>query len=46
MLYYKVNQKIKPNFHYTRDITQKRVTSGGADLGGFAPGQHRSEETS
>ena len=33
-------------FHYTRDITPKRVTSGGIHLRGLAPGQHSSEETS
>ena len=31
---------------YTRRITPKRVTSGGAHLRGLAPGQHSSEETS
>ena len=38
--------KIKSNFHYTRRITPKRVTSCGAHLRGLAPGQHSSEETS
>ena len=37
------NQK---NFHYTRGITPKRVTSGGVHLHGLAPGLHGSEETS
>ena len=36
----------KSNLQYTRDITPKRVTSGGAHLSGLAPGQHSSEETS
>ena len=35
----------KPNLHYTRGITPKRVTSGGVRLRGLAPGQHSSEET-
>ena len=39
-------QKIKSNVHYTRGITPKRVTSGGAHLCGLAPGLHSSEETS
>ena len=34
------------NLHYTRGITPKRVTSGGAHLRGLAPGLHSSEETS
>ena len=34
------------NLHYTRGIMPKRVTSGGAQLRGLAPGQHSSEETS
>ena len=38
-----VNQK-KSNLHYTRRITPKRVTSGGAHLRGLAPGLHSSEE--
>ena len=38
--------KSKSNLHYTRRITPKRVTSGGAHLRGLAPGQHSSEETS
>ena len=33
------------NLHYTRDITPKRVTSGGVHLRGLAPEQHSSEET-
>ena len=37
---------IKSNLHYTRGITPKRVTSGGAHLRSLAPGQHSSEETS
>ena len=36
----------KSNLHYTRGITPKRVTSGGAHLRGLAPGLHNSEETS
>ena len=36
----------KSNLHYTRGITPKRVTSGGAHLCGLAPGLHSSEETS
>ena len=39
-------KKIRSNLHYTRRITPKRVTSGGAHLCGLAPGQHSSEETS
>ena len=39
-------KKSKSNLHYTRGITPKRVTSGGAHLRGLAPGQHSSEETS
>ena len=35
----------KSNLHYTRGITPKRKTSGGAHLRGLAPGQHSSEET-
>ena len=38
--------KSKSNLHYTRGITPKRVTSGGAHLRGLAPGLHSSEETS
>ena len=43
------NQVIKKstsNLHYTRRITPKRVTSGGAHLRGLAPRLHSSEETS
>ena len=36
----------KSNFHYTRRITPKRVTSCGAHLRGLAPGQQSSEESS
>ena len=36
----------KLNLHYTRDITTKRLTSGGSHLRGLAPGQHRAEEIS
>ena len=36
----------KSNLHYTRGITPKRVTIGGAHLRGLAPGQHSSERTS
>ena len=32
--------------HYTRHITPKRVTSGGAHLRGAALGPHSSEQTS
>ena len=35
----------KLKLHYTRGITSKRVTSGGAQIGGLALGQHNSEET-
>ena len=31
------------NLHYTRAITPKRVTSGGAHLRGLAPGLHSFE---
>ena len=34
------------NFHYTRGIAPKRVTSGGAHLCGLAPEQSSSEKTS
>ena len=37
---------IKSNLRYTRGITPKRVTSGGAHLRGAAPGLHSSEQTS
>ena len=37
--------KMRSNLHYTRDITPKRVTSGGAHLRGLAPGgQHNFAE--
>ena len=36
----------KSNLHYTRGITLKRATSGGAHFRSLAPGQHCSEETS
>ena len=36
----------KSNLDYTRGMTPKRVTSGGAHLRGSVPGQHSSEETS
>ena len=39
------DQKIKSNLHYTRGITQKRVTSGGARLRGLAPAQQRNVAT-
>ena len=39
-------QKSKINLRYTRGITPKRVTSGGAYLHAVVPGQHSSEETS
>ena len=34
------------NLHYTRGITPKRVTKGGAHLCGLARGQHSYEKTS
>ena len=34
-------RKWKFNLHYTRDITLKRVKSGGVHLHDLAPGQHR-----
>ena len=37
---------VKSNLHYTRDITPKRVTSGGVHLRGLTHEQHSSEETS
>ena len=40
------HEKIKSNLHHTRDITPKRVTSGGIHLRGSAPGQHSSEDSS
>ena len=36
----------KLNLHYTRGITPKRVTSGGAHFAGLAPGQHSYHKTS
>ena len=36
----------KSNFHYTRDTTPKRVTSGGDHLRDLACGQHSFEEAS
>ena len=36
----------KSNLHYTRGITPKRVTSGGAHLRGLAPGLRSSDGTS
>ena len=33
----------KSHLHYTRGITRKRVTSGGAHLRSLTPGQHSSE---
>ena len=42
-----MNQIKTPNFQYTRDITPKCATSGGAHLRGLlAPGKRSSEETS
>ena len=38
-------KKSKSNLYYTRRITPKRVTSGGAHLRGLAPGFRSSEET-
>ena len=38
--------KSKSNLYYTRGISPKRVTSGGAHLRGLAHGQRSSEETS
>ena len=37
---------LKPNLHYTRDISPKRVRSDGAHHHGSAPRQHCSEQTS
>ena len=37
---------MKSNLHYTRGITPKRVTSGGAHFRCLASGQHSSEVTS
>ena len=39
-------RKKKSNLHYTRGITQKRVTSGRTHLHGLARGLHSFEETS
>ena len=39
-------KKKKSNLHYTRGITPKYVTNGGAHPRGLAPGLHSSEETS
>ena len=36
----------KSYLHYARDVTSKRVASGGAYFRSLAPGQHSSEETS
>ena len=36
----------KSNLHYSRGMTPKHLTSGGAHHRGLAPGQHSSEETS
>ena len=38
-------QNQKSNFHSTRGITRKRVTSDWTHLRGLAPGQHNSKET-
>ena len=38
--------KVELNLHYTRAITWKRVTSGGAGPRGLAPKQYNFEETS
>ena len=46
VLKFVTKKKKKSNLHYTRGITPKRVTSGGAHLRGLAPDQHSSEETS
>ena len=46
MLLVFIISKLKSNLHYTRRVTPKRVTSGGAHLRGLAPGQHSTEETS
>ena len=40
------SNQLKPNFHYTRGITPKRVTNDGAHLQGLAPKQHSYEKTS
>ena len=37
---YSAISKIESNLHYARDITPKRVTSGGAHFCGLAPGKH------
>ena len=37
---------LKPNLHDTRDITSKRVTSGGVHRRDLTLGQHSSKETS
>ena len=42
----RIRSSKKSNLHYTRRITPKRATSGGAHLRGLAPGQHSSEEAS
>ena len=34
-------RKSKSNLYYTRDITPKRVASGGVHLPSLVPGQHR-----
>ena len=41
-----LHQIKKSSLHYTRDITPKRSSSGGAHLRGLAPGQHSSEKMS
>ena len=41
-----INRSQKSNLYCIRDITPKRVTSGGVHLRGLAPGQHSCEETS
>ena len=38
-------KKSNLNLHYTRSITPKRVTNGGAHFRGLAPGQHSSDLT-
>ena len=40
------DKKNESNLHYTRGITRKHETGGGAHLRGLAPGLHSSEETS
>ena len=43
---YQIYRNKKSNLHYTRGITQQRVSSGEAHHRGLAPWQHSSEKTS